>query len=59
MAVLQPADGWPGVPRNPAVQRGSLALEVGDVVDRAQEPQVEAWWKSWNGATGVLGYWRV
>ena len=54
--VLQPADGGSGVPRHPAVQRGRLALEVGDVVDRAQELQVEAWWRSWNGAMGVLGY---
>jgi len=39
--VLQPADVGPGVARHPAVQRGRLALEVSDVVHRAQELQVE------------------
>ena len=37
--VLQPADGRSGVPRHPAVQRGRLALEVGDVVHRLLELQ--------------------
>lgn len=37
--VLQPADGGPGVPRHLAVQRGSLTLEVGDVIDRLLELQ--------------------
>lgn len=37
--VLQPADGGPRVPRHPAVQRGRLALPVGDVAERLLELQ--------------------
>lgn len=39
--VLQPLDAGPRVPPHPAVQRGRLALEVGDVVDRFLELQEE------------------
>lgn len=37
--VLQPADGGPRVPRHPAVQRGRLALPVGDVAEGLLELQ--------------------